>query len=147
MINKREEIKKELIKLIEEFDLNINRLDEQDIVLINRRLDEVGLIDWEIIQREDEDGTWLEVYFYCRKISKGITYNPSLEFNEDGESVELMADSIVSLDNEITEFENKIYNLPDNFESVLANNYPINTFNETVKNEIIEQFKSLFKTE
>lgn len=37
--------------------------------------------------------------------------------------------------------------LPENFESVLANNYPINTFNDTVKNEIVEQVTSLLKGE
>lgn len=145
----KEKIIQALKRLIKTYKGNINRLDEEIIARITNDLANNDLISYEMIYRYDSDNgsAWLQCEYFSEKIGKTIIYEYNEEWDEDGESLELMASSIIALDDEIKEFESKIYNQVDNLESVLKNNYPIDTFNDTVKNEIIEQVTSLLKGE
>ena len=104
----KEKIIKEIQEWIKEYAILINNMDEQEIVSLNAWLENRKLISYCITQRSDESDTWLQCEYYSDNIGKTIIFDYDQVWNSDGETVELMADSVIALDNEVKSFESKI---------------------------------------
>ena len=104
------EIKKVLKQMIKE-GLNIHNLDEINIVNINQRLNTESLIKFNIIYLNDTIGCcdyWLQCDYYSKAIGKTIIFDYYVDYDSDGETIDLMAESIYQLDLDIINFEARL---------------------------------------
>jgi hypothetical protein len=106
-IQLKNKIKGVLKKLVAE-GLNINRLDEDDIANINSSLNEAGIIDWNITALNDNSAYWLQCDYYSKAIGKTIIFDYDVDYDSDGETIDLMAESIYQLDLDIINFEARL---------------------------------------
>jgi len=109
-MNKIETIKKieQLLNNMVFDGLNIHDLDDEAIVDINDNLSSENLIYYSITRVSDDSDEWLQCDYYSKKLGKTIIWDYGFGYESDGDTVELMAESIYQLDQDIINFEARI---------------------------------------
>jgi hypothetical protein len=89
-------------------EVDIYNLDDELIVQITNEMGNQGLIDFSVYEIEINGDYWLELRYFSHKLRKTIIVNEDLSMNADGESYELMAESMIALQADCDECEEKL---------------------------------------
>jgi hypothetical protein len=106
MINKKAIIKELKERVKDGLDVhNLDLIDHQSITnaLLNR-----DIINYWIEEIDMGDDYYIALFYYSQKIGKTIMFDNDFYAESDGESIEAMADSIIALEKEIQDFENRL---------------------------------------
>lgn len=88
--------------------LNIHDLDLIDCISITNSLLNSGIINYWIEELSEDNDDFVYLCYYSKKLQKTIVFDDDFYQDNDGETIELMAESIWQMELDIQEFEKKI---------------------------------------
>lgn len=104
--------KKELVSWLKKYvkrnKFDIHCMEWSDMVSLSLDLEYAGFTKISVEEVSNENDSNLQAIYYSNKLGKTIIWEYDFDFNEDGENIELMAESILKLGQEVEDFENSI---------------------------------------
>lgn len=104
--------KKELTEAIKTYcqrvKIDIHDLENSDIVSLTNEMEYQGLIDFSVYEIDNNSDYWVELRYYSLRLGKTIIINEDLDTDNDGVSYEAIAESLMALQAECDEFEDKL---------------------------------------